>query len=115
MLFLLLLAGSFIPLRWKAWLGTHGPYHLKVHFVAFFICGLIGCWSVRDLSTRLRLGLALVLLALGIEASQAIVFRIRLETADLRADLTGIAGSLAISQLFWSRKFSVRRPDNSSA
>ena len=100
----LLVGGSFIPLRWKVWIGAHGQYHLKVHFAVFVICALLGCLSMRNPASRVALCVALMLLAAAIEAAQSRFFGNRFEVADLRADLAGTACALAITEVLTRRR-----------
>ncbi|MDP9169003.1 MAG: hypothetical protein M3N54_00175, partial [Acidobacteriota bacterium] len=65
-----LVGGSFIPLAWKVRLGAHGPYHLKVHFAAFALCGFVAYASTRAFAARAWRGLSLVLMAFDLETME---------------------------------------------
>ncbi len=113
------LAGSLMPERAKISLGTatqfyivriagHGIVvnpHRTVHVMAFVALTLVAAALANTVRRRVAVALAILLLAVAIEAGEHLIFHNTLEWSDIEDDSEGIAIGLAALQaaVWWKR------------
>jgi hypothetical protein len=94
---LLILALSLMPFKLKLSF-TIGRWHNAGHFLVFLVAAVLGCWRVRDVSSRLWRVLALVGLAIAIETGEKLAtIRNPFEWGDLALDAAGVLCGLLLS------------------
>ena len=90
---------SFLPNKDKHLLHTRGRYHSLGHFVVFCVVAYVASRSARSLQARLIVfGLSLVL-GLGIEVAEHLVFHAAMEWKDVLVDAAGVIGGTLIAIL----------------
>jgi hypothetical protein len=110
----LLTAVSLAPTSLKWRVGTMGPLHNWVHFLAFFVTGVLLCWNAGWFSSWLLRCFAGVGIAAFLEGMETIVYHNPFEWHDLRTDCLGIVlGALAVAG--GSRLFSAMERRRASA
>jgi hypothetical protein len=96
---LLVAALSLAPLEVKSHLGTMGSWHNLGHLVIFFVTTVLLCRHAGSIKTVLaRCGGAL-LLALGTEALEKLMYHNPYEWNDVGVDALGILAALAVATL----------------
>jgi hypothetical protein len=110
----LIIAGSFMPLWAKVLFGTpfrdviiwmpgrliHFNLHRTVHITAFGITALLAISLAASWPKRVLMALAIGVLALFVEAGEALIFRISMEWPDVLDDSLSVAGALLLSALW---------------
>jgi hypothetical protein len=96
---LLIAALSLAPLEVKSHLGTMGSWHNLGHLVIFFVTTLLLCRQAGTTKAVLARCGAALLLALGTEAMEKLVYHNPYEWNDVGVDALGVLAALAVVTL----------------
>ena len=86
----LLIALSFLPLHDKLLLHTRGKYHFWAHGLAFALLACACISLVRARGARLIFFFGFILLGVGIEWGQHLLYHEPLERTDILTDTAGV-------------------------
>jgi hypothetical protein len=88
---LLIVVLSLIPLPWKNAIGTTGAFHRAGHLLAFLILAFLLCGIASTATAKLIRSAGAVLLGIGLEIAEHLLYHDRLEWDDVLVDAIGVA------------------------